>query len=256
VRTRLESGVVDAAAGLPPNAPLEVGVPLLRQVRYRPDSLVLADEPFAWKPAFVRRSLGLEVVRACAAGRFRGPAAAVGPVADHAIETWHRTGWRTFHWEPWLAGLGAGGRSAVLAEAVAWATPVWATFDWSALRGTVELGGPDDRWVCPGPGAVHLRARVEARVGRPHGRPSLLSVVSGRPGDGWRDELAYLALVGAVAAPDRPVASRVVGLWPESGFRLAVEVDEAALCGAVDRVVDTVAVVSDVRTAASVPDVA
>ena len=88
------------------------------------------------------------------------------------------------------------------------------------------------------------------------GVPSLLSVVAGRPGDGWRDELAYLALVGALAGPDGPVASRVVGLWPESGFRLAVEVDESALSGAVDRVVDTVAVVSDVRTAASVSDVA
>ena len=62
--------------------------------------------------------------------------------------------------------------------------------------------------------------------------------------------------MGALATPDRAVASRVVGLWPESGFRLAVEVDEAALYGAVDRVVDTVAVVSDVRNAASVPDVA
>jgi hypothetical protein len=139
---------------------------------------------------------------------------------------------------------------------VAWATPVWATFDWPALRGMVELGGPDDRWDCPGPGEVNLKARVEARVG-PHGRrPSLLSVVSGRPGDGWRDELAYLAMVGALAAPDRPVASRVVGLWPESGFRLAVEVDEAALSGAVDRVVDTVAVMADVQTAGSVPALA
>jgi hypothetical protein len=256
VRMRLESGVADATGGLPPAAPLEVGMPLLRRVRYRPDSLDGPEEPFAWKPAFVRRSLGLEVVRACAAGRFRGPAAAVGPVADRAIETWRRTGWRSFHWEPWLAGRGAGARSVVLAEAVAWATPVWATFDWSALEGMVELGGPDDRWVCPGPGAVHLKARVEARVCRYGQRPSLLSVASGRPGDGWRDELAYLAMVGALAAPDRPVASRVVGLWPESGFRLAVEVDEATLSGAVDRVIDAVAVAADVRAAGTVSDVA
>ena len=167
----LRSGVADAAAGLAANTHLEVGVPLLRQARYRPDTLDVADEPFAWKPAFVRRSLGLELVRACADGRFRAPAAAAGPVADQALETWRRTGWRTFHWEPWLAGLGAGARSVVLAEAVAWATPVWATFDWSGLRGMVELGGPDHRWVCPGAEAVHLRARVEAHVCRPGGRP-------------------------------------------------------------------------------------
>ncbi len=255
VRARLVSGITDAIGGLSPGAPLEVGVPLLRRARYRPESLGLADEPFAWKPAFVRRSLGLEVVRACASGRFRGPSAAVGPVADHAVESWRRTGWRTFHWEPWLAGLGAGARSVVLAEAVTWATPVWATFDWTALRGSVDLGGPDDRWACPGT-SVLLRGRVEARVRRHGARPSLLSVASGRPGDGWRDELAFLAMIGAMVASDRPVASRVVGLWPESGFRLAVEVDEAALTGAVDRVVDAVAMAADVRAAGPVPAVA
>ncbi|HEY4927702.1 MAG TPA: hypothetical protein VIH95_01020 [Acidimicrobiales bacterium] len=252
VRARLKSGIIDAIGGPPPGAPLEVGVPLLRRARYRPELLGLADEPFAWKPAFVRRSLGLEVVRACASGRFRGPLAAVGPVADHAVESWRRTGWRTFHWEPWLAGLGAGARSVVLAEAVAWVTPVWSTFDWTALRDVVDLGGPDDRWACPGV-SVHLKGRVEARVRRHGARPSLLSVASGCPGNGWRDELAFLALIGALAVPDRPVASRVVGLWPESGFRLAVEVDEAALSGAVDRVVDAVAMCADVRTAGPVP---
>ncbi|HEY5110332.1 MAG TPA: hypothetical protein VII96_12055, partial [Acidimicrobiales bacterium] len=256
VRARLESGVAHAAAGLAPGVSLEVGLPLLRRARYQPEQLGLADEPFAWKPAFVRRSLGLELVRACAQGRYRGPAHAVGPVADRAVEEWRRTGWRTYHWEPWLAGLGAGARSVVLAEAIVWATPLWATFDWAALLGTAELGAPDDRWSSAAGGPVHLKGRVEARV-RPHGnRPSLVSVASGRPGDGWRDELAYLALVAALAAADRPVPSRVVGLWPECGYRLAVEIDEAALAGAVDRVVDTVAVVADVRMSATTVAVA
>jgi hypothetical protein len=79
-----------------------------------------------------------------------------------------------------------------------------------------------------------------------------VSVASGCPGDGWRDELAFLALVAALAVPDGPVVSRVVGLWPESGFRLAVDVDEAALSGAVDRVVDAVAVTAEVRSDAAV----
>ena len=39
---------------------------------------------------------------------------------------------------------------------------------------------------------------------------------------------------------------RVVGLWPEAGARRTVDVDEATLAGAVDRVVDTVAVTTDV----------
>ncbi len=248
VRARLVSGIADAM-GPATGAPIEVGLPYLRQARYRPESLSLADEAFAWKPAFVRRSLGLEVVRACAQGWFRGPAAAVGPVADRAVDAWRRTGWRTFHWEPWLAGLGAGARSVVLAEAVTWATPLWATFDWPSLVASTVFGGPDDRWSSAAAGPVHLRGRVEARVHPSDVRPSLVSVVWGRPGDGWRQELAYLALVAALASPDVPVAARVVGLWPEAAIRLAVEVDEESLVGAADRVVDAVAVTADIRCA-------
>ncbi len=252
VQNRLESRIADAAVALPPDVPLEVGVPLLRRARYQPELLATADEPFAWKPAFVRRSLGLEIVRACAEGRFRGPAAAVGPVAERAVAEWERTGWRTFHWEPWFSGLGPGARAVTLAAAVTWATPLWATFDWPALRGRADLGGPDDRWSCPGPRAIHLKGRVEARIRRSGGRPTLVSVASGRPGDGWRDELAFLALAGVLGAPDGPVAARVVGLWPEPGLRLAVEVDEDALTCAVDRVVNTVAVTADAQTAETV----
>ena len=252
VRSRLESGVAGAAAALPPTATLDVGVPLLRRARYRPDQLATADEPFAWKPAFVRRSLGLEVVRACAEGRFRGPAAAVGPVADEAVAAWERTGWRTFHWEPWFAGLGSGARSVVLAAAVTWATPLWATFDWATLRGRADLGGPDDRWSSPGPRAVNLKGRVEARIRPSGGRPTLVSMASGQPGDGWRDELAFLALAGVLGAPECPVAGRVVGLWPESGLRLAVEVGENALISAVDRVIDAVTVTAAARTTGAV----
>ena len=255
VRARLEAGIVDAAAGLSDGPPLEVGLPLLRRARYRPELLGVPDEPFVWRPAFVRRSLGLEIVQACADRRFRGPAAAAGPVADHAVDEWRRTGWRTFHWEPWVAGLGPGARSVVLAEAVAWATPLWAAFDWVDLPATVAFGGPDDRWVGPDVVPVHLKGRCEVRVHLVGPPRSLLSVASGRPGDGWRDELAYVALTGALSGPDRTPA-RVVGLWPEVGVRLAVEIDEAALTGAVDRVVDAVAVTADVRASTLATEVA
>jgi hypothetical protein len=40
----------------------------------------------------------------------------------------------------------------------------------------------------------------------------------------------------------------VVGLWPESGDLRVVEIDAVALDGAVDRVVDTVAVIADAVT--------
>ena len=38
---------------------VEVGLPQLRRGRYQPDLLGLPDGPFTWKPAFVRRSLGI-----------------------------------------------------------------------------------------------------------------------------------------------------------------------------------------------------
>lgn len=246
VRAGLMTGVTDAITGLTADRPLDIGLPQLRRTRYRPDLLALPDEPFSWKPAFARRSLGLELVRACMAGRFRGPADAVGAVADGAVAEWRRTGWRTFHWEPWLAGLGPGARSVVLAEAVAWATPLWAAFDWSSLSGVVELPVPDDTWTCPTGGQLRLKGRAEVRVQSSVGRPTLVSVASGCPGDGWRDELAFLALVANLADPDRPAVSRVIGQWPDSGHRLAVDIDEAALTGAVDRVVDAVAVTAEV----------
>jgi hypothetical protein len=252
VRERLEAGVVDAAGGQVGDAPLVVGLPLLRRARYLPDALGRPDEPFAWKPAFVRRSLGIAAVRACADRRFRSPADAVRPLAEQAVAEWRLSGWRTFHWEPWFAGLGAGGRAAVLAVAVTWATPLWAAFDWPRIGPRAELGRPDDRWSVPGVPAVELRGRTEARLTAPdqddpgHSGRTLVSVSSGCPGEGWRDELAFLALVGGLGVSGPSVPTRVVGLWPESGARMAVEIDAGALVGAVDRVVDTVAVAVEV----------
>ncbi len=256
VRARLESGMADAAGASVPGASFELGLPQLRRARYEPELLAVPDQPFAWKPAFVRRSLGLELVRACAAGRFRGPADAAASVADRAVEEWRRTGWRTFHWEPWLAGLGSGARSVVLAEAVGWATPLWTVFDWAALGGVADLGAPDDRWTSPGAESVRLKGRSEVRVPTRGGRVSLVSISQGCPRDGWREELAFLALVAVLAGPDRPVPSRVVGLWPQSGYRLAVEIDEAALVGAVERVVDAVAVTAGFQARAATVEVA
>jgi len=225
----------------------------VRAARSRPESLALPPPPFAWKPVFVRRSLGLAAVRACAAGRFRGPAEAVGPVADQAVDEWRRTGWRTFHWEPWFAGLGAGARAVVLADAATWATPLWASADWAALGGRADVGGTDDQWTLPGAGAVRLKARWEARVRpapvgsptggaeRPSAGPALVSVSGGIPDDDWVHDLAYLALVAGLHEPGRPVAARVVGLWPEAGLRRTVGIDEVVLDAACDRVVAVVA---------------
>jgi hypothetical protein len=249
VRDRLVEGISRTVADLPPGGLVEVTLPVLRRARRRPGTEGTVDPTFAWKPAFARRSLGLAAVRACAEGRSRGPAAAVGPLAEHAVDEWRRTGWRTFHWEPWFAGLGAGGRAAVLAEATTWSTALWAAFDWALLAPRSVLGGTDDQWTCPGPRPVRLKGRCEVRVGLDpsgghggvDGSSALVSVSGGIPGDDWREELSYLALVAGLRSTERPIPARVLGLWPEAGVQRLAEVDEHLLHAATDRVVTTLA---------------
>jgi hypothetical protein len=271
---RLSCELAPLVERLPRRQRLVVNLADLRRARERPDSLSREQEPFAWKPVFVRRSLGLAVVDACAGGRFRSPAEAVGPVASEAVAEWERTGWRAFHWEPWFAGLDRGARALVLSEAVTWATSLWTSFDWAAFKERPRVGGGDDQWVCPDAGALILKGRSELRVPvattGPDGsgvdgagvdgagvdgagadgaavQVALASVAGGRPSDAWAAELAYPALVAALRSPSRPVPARVAGLWPDAGIHLVVDIDGEVLAAAVDRVVATVSVMVEGR---------
>jgi hypothetical protein len=76
-------------------------------------------------------------------------------------------------------------------------------------------------------------------------------VCSGSPGDGWREELGYLALVAVLSPSGRWAPIRVTGLWPDTGTRRTVAVDEDLLVAAADRVVATVALTSAARYATS-----
>lgn len=228
----------------------------LRRFRLRPGSLGDPEPPFQWRPVFVRRSLGLAMVGACASGRFRSPAEAAGPVAEEALSRWSQTGWRTFHWEPWLNALPLGARAVVLAEAVTWATSLWTSLDWPSLAApgsSLQVGGADDVWSCPTQGnAVRFKGRGDLRVGiagRPAPGPaeqasrpaSALVVVSGgTPSLGWEEDLAFPALVTALRPPSRPVPARVVGLWPDAGTARVLEVDVAVLSRAADLAVEAV----------------
>jgi hypothetical protein len=258
VRTDLVARLGALVAPLSPGDPVVVGLPLLRRARTRPETLAEPEEPFAWRPVFVRRSLGLAVVDACARGRFRTPLEAVEPVVAEAVAGWEETGWRTYHWEPWMARLAPGARAVVLAEAVGWASSLWSSFDWAAFDQLPQFGGTEDQWVCPAVRTLRLKARSELRVplggqrdangaGADATTVGLVSVSGGSPPAAWRDELAYLALVAALRSPSRPVPARVLGLWPDAGADHCVEIDEGTLSGAAERVVATVAAVVDAR---------
>jgi len=252
VDEHLRAGVARTLDGLPRGPRVDITLRTVRLAASCPSAVGVPEPPFVWKPVLARRSLGLAAVRACAAGRYRGPAEAVGPLAEAALEEWRRTGWRTYFWEPWFAGLGPGARAVVLAEAIGWATSLWAGLDWGLLHGRAQLGRCDGLWTCPGPRIVRCKARTELRVESdpgngdhgPHvatGATALVSLSAGCPGAGWREELAYVALVDGLGSSTHPVATRVLGLWPDAGIRRVLEVDEPALHAAADRVVTTVA---------------
>ncbi len=247
---RLSVGIGAAVAAVPSGDPLVVSLPTLRQARNRPESLAGPGEPFAWKPAFVRRSLGLAALEACAAGRFRTPGEAVGPVATDSVARWEETGWRNYHWEPWFAGLAPGARAMVLADAVGWATALWSSLDWEVIGPRAQIGGVDDQWNCPPPHPVRLKGRSELGVPLGSGAMALVSVSGGTPGESWAEELAFLALVAALRRPSRPVPARVLGLWPDAAAQRQVEIGEDILIDAVARVVSTVTALAQARSAA------
>jgi len=249
VRGRLLATVPRLVERLPVGSQVTIGLPQLRRLARGEGVPTVPEEPFTWKPAFVRRSLGLATVEACLDHQHRwGPTRAVGPVADRAVAEWQRTGWQTYHWEPWFAGLGPGARSAVLAEAGTWAAALWTALDWRRFPVPPRLGGPDDQWVCAAPRTVRLRGRCELRaalVGEPtglHAPPvigtALVSVASGVPDHREGEaELAFLALVAALRSPSRPVPDRVVGLWLQSDRFRVVEITDELLDEAASRVV-------------------
>jgi hypothetical protein len=190
----------------------------------------------------------------------------VAAVADEAVADWVRTGWRTFHWEPWFGGLSVGARSVVLAEAATWATALWSGVDWNQFASLPTTGGPDDQWICTAARTVRLKGRSELRVGiaapaccrtghqgatgstieaasmadAPGPSMTLLSVSGGIPSEDWRSELGFLALVASLRSPSRPVPARVAGLWPDAGAQRMIDVDAEILLAAADRVVSTV----------------
>ena len=162
-------------------------------------------------------------------------------MADEAVAEWERTGWRTFHWEPWLAGLAVGARATVLAEAVSWATSLWSALDWDRSPVLPRSGGRTISGSAR-PAARSLKGRSETPGRRwPGARPGVGRDDHGRsarwrwcrcpvaaPG-AWGEELAFLALVAALRSPSRPVPARVLGLWPDAGVHAAVDIDDTVL---------------------------
>jgi hypothetical protein len=179
--------------------------------------------PFAWSARTARRGLGLAAVRLLVSGGARSPAEAVETrLAESA--RWVREGNPcASQLDRWVAGLSPGGRAAVGAEAVTWATRLWCAVDWAAL-GSPPAIGRDRWWDSPHSALLALRGRAEVRTDRAN-----LVVLSGPRRDSVRAELALVILVESLRTSGGAVPGRVIGWWPDSGRLVRVEPEPAAL---------------------------
>lgn len=243
VHDRLAAALMPMAAEIPPGARLVLDGYKLRIARLSPERCAEAERPFVASPAACRRAVGLVAVDRLVRRRAAGPTVAVADVLAAGLEDVEPAGRaeqvRPPWWAAWYASLGAGGRAAVAAEAVTWATQLWTALSWERVPGPVVVGGHDFWWDVPGSRALTLRGRseVRAKVGT---RSVLVSTGPRVPDVGHRTDLVFPALVASLAAGGRAVPGRVVGIWPASGQVRVVPVDVAALERCADEVVSAV----------------
>jgi hypothetical protein len=240
VRDRLLAGLAPLVAELPPGERLVLDAFRFRTALRHPERCMQGEPPFVPSPATCRRAVGLAAVDRCLRRRGLWPAEAVAEVLAAGVEDAARSERdgqpRAPWWARWYAGLGAGARAAVAADAVTWATQLWTALDWDALPRPVVVGGRDDWWE-PRHARLSVRGRVEVRVRCPSGM-GLVVLGNGVPDGVSRSELEFTALAAVLAGS---VPARVLGLWPAAGALRAVPVSARVLQGAADELVSAAA---------------
>lgn len=199
-----------------------------------------AGEPFRPAAGRCRRAIGLDAVDACLRGRHASAAEAVAAVlAD--VEGRRLAGQAVPWWAGWWATLGAGGRSAVRAEAVGWATRLWTGVAWSRLPAPAVVVSRDGRWRPPAAPWLTVRGRVDIRVDLGGGVGSHLVVGEGQAPAQWAVLLSLPVLVGLLGGGRGVPGTRVVGWWPDTGQVRVADVDDAVLGACAGAVADVVA---------------
>jgi hypothetical protein len=191
-----------------------------------------ASTPFAWSARTARRALGLNAVRALAAGTARNPVDGVRTAIDDAMRAVRQGESSASPMDRWLCGLPASGLAAVQSDSVTWATRLWCGLDWNAFE-EVPLIGRDHWWDSPHSSLLALRSRAEVRATARDGDETPFSVhlvvLGGSRRPSVRSELAVIGLVEALRAPRRLLPGRIVGWWPDSGHAVKVEIDTLAV---------------------------
>jgi len=217
------------AADLPEGERLVLDGHRLLVAHRHPERCALAEAPFTPSPRSCRRAVGMAVVARCVRAGAPAPAAAVAEVVEEAVADLEAPGGagRAPWWARYYAGLPAGGRAVVRAEAVGFATRLVTAVEWERLERPPVVGGRDDWWQCPS-GALTLRGRAELRVATGE-RVTLLVVGTRRCREDWRLELGYPGLVATLVRAPAAAPGRVVGLWPDSGQVRVLELDPGTL---------------------------
>lgn len=232
LRDRVARELGALADGVPCGEQLRVDVAKVMLALRHPDRCLSDDSrPFAPSARACRRAVGLAAVARCARGLARTPGVAVNEVLDAGVEDVARHdpagAIRSPWWATWYAQLPVGGRAAVKAEAVTWATQLLTAFEWRRFDRPPAIAGRDDWWQAPG-GRLALRGRADVRAQL--GERAALVVVGGRSCDGdWKIRLGFPALVCLLARGERALPCRVVGVWPASGQTRVLDVDSPAL---------------------------
>ena len=243
VRSELAASLASLASELPTGRRLVIDAFTLSRARRHPERCRLEDPPFVISALTCRRAVGLAVVNRCLRAGAQWPGQVVDEVlaVDQALSSAAEQGsprsvpW----WSTWYGGLGPGGRAVVAAEALTWATALWTALEFDRLPRPVAVAADD--WWNVGDGralALHGRSDVRATTGA---RSLLVTMAGGVPDDRSRHELAFPALVAALANPARPLPGRVLGLWPSCGQVRLVDVDIRLLRSAADAVVSATA---------------
>lgn len=149
----------------------------------------------------------------------------------------------------WLEQLDRAGRAAVAAGAITWGTATSRLVrSGAAVRWSDALSS--SAWNVP-ERPIRLTATHEALVGGVVSGERLLLVADGAGGPTERLRAAYLALVRSLGTQHAPV--RITLAAPSRGTTSRVEVDDALLDLAVDRVVEHVAMRADPPSAPPAP---
>ncbi len=238
------------AAELPPGPGLSVDAwSLLSALRQPERCSAAADDSFVPSPRVCRRAVGTVAVNRCVRGWSRSPASAVAEVlaagADDATRQQASDPNGPPWWAAWYSQLPPGGRAAVAADAVTWASQLFSAFEWERFDRPPVIGGRDDWWRTSG-GRLALRGRVEVRA-QLEGTSAFAVMAHGWSDTYWRTRLGFPALVCLLARGERAVPSRVVGIWPASGQIRVLPVDVPALRQVADSVLAAVATLVDAR---------